>query len=156
MPGKFISYNNISPKISGEAFIAPSADIIGDVEIGSKTGIWFNCVLRGDVAEIRVGGRTNIQDGTILHVTRKSSHNPAGFPLIIGSDVTVGHQCMLHGCTLGDRILVGMGSLIMDGVIVEDDVFIGAGSVVIDDVSEHSKVVGVPAKKIKPGGDIDN
>ena len=85
---------------------------------------------RGDVNHIQIGARTNIQDGTILHVTRKSVHNPAGFPLIIGTDVTVGHQCMLHGCTMGDRILVGMGSVVMDGVIVEDDVFIGAGSVV--------------------------
>ena len=85
----------------------------------------------GDVNNVKIGHRTNIQDGTVLHVTRKSSANSEGNPLIIGKDVTVGHKCMLHGCTLGNRILVGMGAIIMDGAIIEDDVFIGAGSLVV-------------------------
>ena len=85
---------------------------------------------RGDVNHIVIGERTNVQDGTVLHVTRKSASNPEGFPLLIGDDVTIGHMCMLHGCQLGNRILVGMGAIIMDGAVVQDDVFIGAGTLV--------------------------
>ena len=124
------AYKGITPTLGNKVFIEDSAVLYGEIHLADDVSIWPLVAARGDVNHIDIGTRTNIQDGTILHVTRKSSHNPAGFPLIIGSDVTVGHQCMLHGCTLGDRILVGMGSVIMDGVIVEDDVFIGAGSVV--------------------------
>lgn len=98
--------------------------------MGDDSSIWPLVAARGDVNHIRIGARTNVQDGTILHVTRKSQSNPQGHPLVIGDDVTIGHQCMLHGCRLGDRILVGMGAIIMDGAVVEDDVFIGAGALV--------------------------
>jgi carbonic anhydrase/acetyltransferase-like protein (isoleucine patch superfamily) len=121
---KFLSYNGISPKIADGVFIAPSADIIGDVIIGSKSGIWFGCVLRGDVAEIRVGERTNIQDGTTIHVTRN------GHPTIIGSGVTVGHKALLHACKLEDSCFVGMGAILMDDVIVESGAMVAAGSLV--------------------------
>ncbi|MGJ8694370.1 MAG: gamma carbonic anhydrase family protein [Thalassotalea sp.] len=124
------SFKSISPKIGNNTYVDNSAVLIGDIVIGNDSSIWPLVAGRGDVNIIRIGDRTNIQDGSILHVTRFSEQNPDGFPLIIGDDVTVGHQCMLHGCTLGNRILVGMGAIIMDGVTVEDDVFIGAGTLV--------------------------
>ncbi|MDG1752705.1 MAG: gamma carbonic anhydrase family protein [Thalassotalea sp.] len=124
------SYKGITTIIGENSYVDESAVLIGDIVLGNDVSVWPLVAGRGDVNKIRIGNRTNIQDGTILHVTRRSSHQPDGFPLIIGDDVTVGHQCMLHGCTLGNRILVGMGAIIMDGTIVEDDVFIGAGTVV--------------------------
>lgn len=145
------AYKGITPTLGNKVFIEDSAVLYGEIHLADDVSIWPLVAARGDVNHIDIGTRTNIQDGTILHVTRKSSHNPAGFPLIIGSDVTVGHQCMLHGCTLGDRILVGMGSVIMDGVIVEDDVFIGAGSVVPPNKTLKSGYlyVGNPIKQIR-------
>lgn len=118
------TYKGIAPTIEDGAFIAPSADIIGDVEIGTKCGIWFGCVLRGDVAPIRVGQRTNIQDGTVIHVTRN------GHPTIIGSGVTIGHQALLHACKLEDSCFVGMGSTIMDDVMVESGAMVAAGALI--------------------------
>jgi len=123
-------YKNIYPTVGTKVYIDPSAVILGDITLGDEVSIWPLVAARGDVNTIVIGDRTNIQDGTVLHVTRKSESNPTGNPLIIGADVTVGHKCMLHGCTLGNRILVGMGAIIMDGAIIEDDVFIGAGSLV--------------------------
>lgn len=124
------SYKGITPIIGSNSYVDESAVLIGDIVLGADVSVWPLVAGRGDVNKIRIGDRTNIQDGTILHVTRKSNNQPDGFPLIIGDDVTVGHQCMLHGCILGNRILVGMGAIIMDGTVVEDDVFIGAGTVV--------------------------
>lgn len=123
-------YKTKQPIIGKHCYIDESSVLVGDVECAEHVGIWPLVAARGDVNHIRIGARTNVQDGTVLHVTRTSEANPKGNPLIIGQDVTVGHNCMLHGCTLGDRILVGMGTIIMDGVIVEDDVFIGAGTLV--------------------------
>ncbi len=124
------SYKGIFPTIGECCYVDQSAVIVGDIAIGKDSSIWPFVAARGDVNVIRIGQRTNVQDGTVLHVTRKSASNPSGFPLTIGDDVTIGHKCMLHGCTLGSRILVGMGALIMDGAIVEDDVFIGAGTLI--------------------------
>ncbi|WP_334014158.1 gamma carbonic anhydrase family protein [Alteromonas sp. S167] len=124
------SFKGISPTLGKNVYVDGSARIVGDVVLGDDASIWPLVAARGDVNKIRIGARSNVQDGSVLHVTRKSSQNPEGFPLIIGEDVTVGHKCMLHGCQLGDRILVGMGAIIMDGVVVEDDVFIGAGTLV--------------------------
>ena len=124
------SYRGITPQIANRVYIDASAVLVGDITLADDVSIWPLVAARGDVNTITIGARTNIQDGTVLHVTRKSSTNPEGNLLAIGEDVTVGHKCMLHGCVLGDRILVGMGAIIMDGVIVEDDVFIGAGSLV--------------------------
>ena len=124
------SYRNITPSFDEHVYIDESAILVGDITIGEQSSIWPLVAARGDVNYIRIGKRTNIQDGTVLHLTRKSAQNPDGFPLIIGDDVTVGHKCMLHGCQLGNRILVGMGAIIMDGAVVQDDVFIGAGSLV--------------------------
>ena len=123
-------YNGILPTLGNANYIDPSSVLIGDITLGDDVSIWLLVAARGDVNLITIGARTNIQDGTVLHVTRKSANNPTGNPLIIGEDVTVGHKCMLHGCTLGDRILVGMGAIIMDGAVIENDVFIGAGSLV--------------------------
>ena len=123
-------YKGILPSIGSDNYIDKSAILVGDITLSDDVSIWPLVAARGDVNTITIGTRTNIQDGTVLHVTRKSPENPQGNPLIIGSDVTVGHKCMLHGCQLGDRILVGMGAIIMDGAVIEDDVFIGAGSLV--------------------------
>jgi len=124
------SYRGITPSIGRDVYIDPAAVLVGDISLANDVSIWPLVAARGDVNTITIGARTNIQDGTVLHVTRKSNSNPDGNLLAIGEDVTVGHKCMLHGCVLGDRILVGMGAIIMDGVVVEDDVFIGAGSLV--------------------------
>lgn len=119
-----IPYKGVLPKIAEDAFLAPSADIIGDVEIGSKVGVWFGVVIRGDVAPIRVGDRTNIQDGTVIHVTRN------GHPTLIGTGVTIGHQALLHACRLEDSCFVGMGATIMDDVVVESGAMVAAGALI--------------------------
>lgn len=124
------TYKRITPSFGSRNYIDDSAVLYGDIELGDDASIWPLVAARGDVNHIRIGERTNVQDGTVLHVTRTSEKFPKGFPLVIGDDVTIGHKCMLHGCTLGNRILVGMGAIVMDGAVVEDDVFIGAGTVV--------------------------
>ena len=146
------SYKKIRPDVADSCYIDESAVLVGRVECAADVSIWPLVAARGDVNYIKIGARSNIQDGTVLHVTRVSQANPAGFPLIIGEDVTVGHKCMLHGCTLGDRILVGMGAIIMDGAIVESDVFIGAGSLVPPNKTLQSGYlyVGNPVKQVRP------
>jgi carbonic anhydrase/acetyltransferase-like protein (isoleucine patch superfamily) len=146
------SFKGISPTLGKDVYVDSSARIVGDVVLGDDASIWPLVAARGDVNKIRIGARSNVQDGSVLHVTRKSSQNPEGFPLIIGEDVTVGHKCMLHGCQLGDRILVGMGAIIMDGVVVEDDVFIGAGTLVPPNKRLESGYlyVGNPMQKKRP------
>lgn len=114
----------VHPVIHATAFIAPGAAVIGDVEIGEETNIWFGCVVRGDVHRIRIGARTNIQDGTVVHVTRDTG------PTAIGSDVTIGHCALLHACTLEDGCFIGMRATLMDGVIVEKGAWVAAGALV--------------------------
>ena len=145
------SYKNITPTIAQSCFIDPSSILVGDIVIGENSSIWPLVAARGDVNSMRIGSNSNIQDGTVLHVTRKSTGNPRGYPLIIGDYVTVGHKCMLHGCTLGNRILVGMGAIVMDGAIVEDDVIIGAGSLIPPNKTLKSGYlyVGSPAKQAR-------
>lgn len=135
-------YKGISPQIAASAFIEQSANIIGDVQVGADSSVWFNCVLRGDVYYIRVGESTNIQDGTIIHVTS------GRFPTIIGNRVTIGHGVILHGCTVKDRSLVGIGSIILDDVVVGEESFIAAGSLVTPGtvIPPRSMVMGSPAK----------
>ena len=146
------AYKGITPTLGNSVYIEDSAVLYGDITLADDVSIWPLVAARGDVNDITIGERSNIQDGTILHVSRPTASNQSGYPLIIGADVTVGHQCMLHGCVLGDRILVGMGSVVMDGVIVEDDVFIGAGSVVPPNKTLKSGFlyVGNPIKQIRP------
>jgi carbonic anhydrase/acetyltransferase-like protein (isoleucine patch superfamily) len=145
-------YKGIHPSIASNIYIDSSAVLVGDITLSDDVSIWPLVAARGDVNKIRIGSRTNIQDGSVLHVTRKSLNNPEGNPLIIGDDVTIGHKCMLHGCQLGNRILVGMGTIIMDGVIIEDDVFIGAGSLVPPNKTLVSGYlyVGNPVKQARP------
>jgi len=122
--GFVLSYRDRLPKIAGDVFIAPTASVIGNVEIGSRSSIWFGTVVRGDVNEIRIGDNTNIQDNSVIHVTRN------GLGTYIGSGVTVGHMAILHACTLEDGSFVGMGAKLLDGVIVETDAMVAAGALV--------------------------
>jgi carbonic anhydrase/acetyltransferase-like protein (isoleucine patch superfamily) len=114
----------VRPRIDARAFVAPGAAVIGDVEIGEDSGIWFGCVVRGDVNRVRIGKRTNVQDGTVIHVTRHTG------PTTIGDDVTIGHSALLHACTLEDACFVGMRATIMDGVVVEKGAWVAAGALV--------------------------
>ncbi|MEQ5205025.1 gamma carbonic anhydrase family protein, partial [Providencia rettgeri] len=123
-------YLETFPSVAANVFIDPSSVVIGDVRLAEDVSIWSLSVLRGDVNYISIGARTNIQDGSVLHVTHKSTNNPDGNPLIIGEDVTGGHKVMLHGCTIGIGVLVGMGSVVFDGAVIEDDVVVGANSLV--------------------------
>lgn len=138
-------YLGTFPKIGENVFIASGAKIIGDVEIGNDSSIWYNVVVRGDVNYIRIGEMTNIQDSSMLHVTNQTH------PLIIGSQVTVGHSVTLHGCTLKDLCLIGMGAVVLDGAIIEEKSFVAAGSVVTPNFVAPSGylVGGVPAKVIR-------
>jgi carbonic anhydrase/acetyltransferase-like protein (isoleucine patch superfamily) len=136
------SYQGIKPKIAASAFIEASAQIIGDVEIDQHSSVWFNCVIRGDVNKIRIGHSTNIQDGTVIHVTNGL------YPTSIGNCVTVGHGVVLHGCTVKDRSLVGIGSIVLDDVIIGEMSFIAAGSLVTPGtvIPPRSLVMGSPAR----------
>jgi carbonic anhydrase/acetyltransferase-like protein (isoleucine patch superfamily) len=137
-----VPYNGVTPRIASSAFIAEHAHIIGDVHIGKQSSVWFNCVLRGDCYYIRIGDSTNIQDGTIIHVTQ------GRFPTIIGDRVTVGHSAVLHGCTVKDRCLVGIGAIVLDDVTIGEESFIAAGSLVTPGsvIPPRSMVMGSPAK----------
>jgi carbonic anhydrase/acetyltransferase-like protein (isoleucine patch superfamily) len=124
------TYQQFTPQLGERVFVDASAVVLGDVELGADSSVWPLTVIRGDMHQIRIGQRSSIQDGSVLHITHAGPFNPEGYPLIIGDDVTVGHKVTLHGCSLGSRILVGMGSIVMDGAVVEDEVIIGAGSLV--------------------------
>ncbi|MBU2897641.1 gamma carbonic anhydrase family protein [Vibrio hepatarius] len=128
--GPLRSYKGISPQLGQRVYVDGSSVLVGDIRIGNDSSIWPFVAARGDVNHIHIGERTNIQDGSVLHVTHKNQENPSGFPLIIGNDVTIGHKVMLHGCIIKDRVLVGMGAIILDGALIETNVMIGAGSLV--------------------------
>ncbi len=136
------SFKGITPQAARTAFIEASAQVIGDVHIGEHSSVWFNCVLRGDVYHIRVGDYSNIQDGTIIHVTS------GRFATIIGNQVTVGHGVVLHGCTVADNCLVGIGSIVLDDVTIGEGSLIAAGSLVTPGtvIPPRSLVMGSPAK----------
>ncbi|AFT68413.1 Bacterial transferase hexapeptide repeat protein [Alloalcanivorax dieselolei B5] len=118
------------PQLGERVYVDAAATVIGDVALGEDCSIWPGAVVRGDMHRIRIGARTSVQDNAVLHITHASRFNPDGFPLSIGEDVTLGHQAMLHGCTVGNRVMVGMQAMIMDGAVVEDDVMIAAGTLV--------------------------
>ncbi len=124
------AYLDHLPVFAEKVWIDPAATVIGQVTLAEDVSLWPNVVLRGDVNEIRVGARTNIQDGTICHVTHDGPYSPGGLPLVLGEDITVGHAAILHACTIGDRCLIGMGALVMDGARIGDDVMVAAGSLV--------------------------
>ena len=118
---------NHTPQIHESCLIDETSVIIGEVSLAEDVSVWPYAVLRGDVNSISIGARSNVQDGSVLHVSHKNAEKPEGSPLVIGEDVTVGHKVMLHGCRIGDRVLIGMGTIILDDTVIEDDVMIGAG-----------------------------
>lgn len=140
-----IPYLGKTPKLHESVFVAPGVRIIGDVEIGAESSVWFNTVIRGDVHWIRIGKQTNVQDGTVLHVTEGQN------PLLIGNSVTIGHMAMLHGCTVKDFALIGIGSIILDGAVIGKEAFIGAGSLVPPNMIVPPRVLclGRPAKPVR-------
>ncbi len=139
------------PVIAPDAWIDETAVVIGDVTLGAGASLWPGVIVRGDINYIRIGERTNIQDGSVLHVTHDSRFAPGGFPLVIGPDVTVGHRVVLHGCELGHHCLVGMGAVVMDGARVEPYVVIGAGSLVPGGkrLESGQLYIGSPARRIR-------
>lgn len=145
------SFRGHTPVLGHRVFIDPSAVVLGDVVLGDDVSVWPGTIVRGDMHSIRIGARTSVQDGSVLHITHASDFNPGGWPLTIGSEVTVGHNATLHGCTLGDRILVGMGAIVMDGAIVEDNVVIAAGALITPQKRLESGYLyaGVPAKQVR-------
>ncbi len=135
----------ISPTIPESCFIAPNATIVGDVEMGEECSVWFNAVVRGDVNSIRMGDKVNIQDGACIHCTYEKTK------VVIGNNVSIGHHALVHGCTLEDNVLIGMGAIVMDNVMVGTNTIIAAGAVVLENtVCESGSIyAGVPAKKVK-------
>ncbi|MGB0955526.1 MAG: gamma carbonic anhydrase family protein [Panacagrimonas sp.] len=123
-------YDGIRPQLAQGVYVDEAARVIGDVQIGQDSSIWPFAAVRGDVHHIRIGARSNIQDNAVLHVTHDGPYSPGGSPLLIGDDVTVGHGAILHACRIGNRVLIGMGAIVLDGAVIEDDVFVAAGSLV--------------------------
>ncbi len=140
--GPLFAFEGIVPKVAPDAFIAPSAAVIGDVEIGSETGIWFHCLVRGDLNIIRIGARTNIQDGTVIHV------DSGGLATYIGDDVTVGHNAVIHACTLKNRAFVGISATVLDGAVIEEGGMLGAGGLLTPGkvIGPNELWTGAPAK----------
>lgn len=140
-----------TPKIHETAFIAPGCTIIGDVEIGAGSSIWYNCVLRADVAPIRIGERTNVQDGSVLHCDGPKPGDEDGCPLIIGNDVLIGHMAMVHGCTIHDRGFVGLGAIAMNKSVIASDAMLGAGAMLTERkvMGERELWAGRPAKLLR-------
>lgn len=152
MEKTIVSYQGMEPHMDPGTWIAPGATVIGDVEIGEKSSVWFGCVIRGDVHRIRIGARTNIQDLSMVHVTHyKHPDKSDGHPTIIGDDVTVGHRVMLHGCTIEDACLIGMSATILDGAVIGRESIVGAGALVTGGkiFPPRSLILGSPAKAVR-------
>ncbi|NOU24064.1 MAG: gamma carbonic anhydrase family protein [Methylotenera sp.] len=145
------NFQNKAPQLAPSTYVHESAIVIGEVSIGENSSVWPGAVIRGDVNFIRIGKNTNIQDLSILHVNHKSSEDPEGSPLIIGDYVTIGHTVILHGCTIEDECLIGMGSIVMDKAIVQKQVLLAAGSLVPEGkiLESGNLYVGRPAKKVR-------
>lgn len=137
--------NNIHPKFGNNCFIAPNATIVGDVVMGDECSVWFNAVVRGDVHYIKIGNKVNVQDGAVIHCTYQKH------PTNIGNNVSIGHNAIVHGCTVHDNVLIGMGAIVMDRCVIHSNSIIAAGAVVLEDtvVEEGCIYAGVPAKKVK-------
>jgi len=137
--------NGISPQIPNDCYIAENATIVGDVKMGNQCSVWFNAVIRGDVNYIKMGNKVNVQDGAVIHATYKTS------PTNIGNNVTIGHNAIVHGCTIQDNVLIGMGSIVMDDCVVESNCIIAAGAVVTKNIKLEAGSIyaGIPARKIK-------
>ncbi|ASK28107.1 gamma carbonic anhydrase family protein [Neisseria chenwenguii] len=145
------TFQKHAPQIDESCFIDETAVVIGEIELAADVSVWPLAVLRGDVNFIRIGARSNVQDGSVLHVSHKNAQKPDGSPLIVGEDVTIGHKVMLHGCRIGNRVLVGMSTVILDDAVIEDDVMIGAGSLVPPRKRLESGYlyVGSPVKQVR-------
>jgi carbonic anhydrase/acetyltransferase-like protein (isoleucine patch superfamily) len=144
-------YLDVVPRLGANIYVDPAALVIGDVEIGDDASLWPFAVARGDVHFIRIGARTNVQDGAVLHVTHDGDFTPGGFPLIIGDDVTIGHGAIVHACTVKDACLIGMNATVLDGAVVNRHSLIGAGAVVAPGkvVGEGELWVGNPARRMR-------
>jgi carbonic anhydrase/acetyltransferase-like protein (isoleucine patch superfamily) len=151
------AYEGVRPHLGDDVYIDPAAHVIGDVEIGTDASLWPCAVARGDVHHVRIGARTNVQDGAILHVTHAGEHTGDGFPCLIGDDVTIGHAAVVHACTIGDACLVGMHATVLDGVVVARHAMIGAGAVVTPGkrVGEGELWVGNPARCVRRLSDAE-
>ena len=145
-----IQYEDVMPNVHPSVFVAQGAMLIGDVAIGEEASIWFNAVLRGDVEPIRVGCRTNVQDGAVLHTDKT-------FPCLIGDDVTVGHGAILHGCTIGDGALIGMGAILLTGSVIGENAVVAAGTLVREgqEIPAGALALGVPAKVRREATDAE-
>ncbi len=146
------AYKGVLPTVATGVYIDPAALVIGDVSIGADSSVWPMTVVRGDVNSIRIGSHTNIQDGSVLHVTHRYKDLPDGYALTVGDHVTVGHKVILHGCSVGDYCLIGMGATLMDGAVVPSQVLIGAGSLVPPGKVLESGYLwlGSPVRKVRP------
>jgi len=149
--GNIRPFDGLAPQIDASAWIDESAVVVGDVHVGPGASLWPQVVARGDIMEIRIGARSNIQDGSVLHVSHDSEFLPGGAPLIVGDEVTVGHNVILHGCRLEARCLIGMGSIVMDRAVVRSEVVVGAGSVVPGGKVLESGYLymGTPARRVR-------
>lgn len=144
-----LAVNNISPVIPDNCFIADNCTIVGDVKLGDNCSVWFNAIIRGDVHSIEIGDRSNIQDGAVIHCTYQKAKT------VIGNDVSIGHRAIVHGCTVHDHVLIGMGAIVMDHAIINEYCIIAAGSIILENTICESGYIyaGSPAKKIKPISD---
>jgi carbonic anhydrase/acetyltransferase-like protein (isoleucine patch superfamily) len=145
------SYKGVMPTLGARAYVDPAATVIGDVVLGDDVSIWPGAVLRGDVHYIRIGARSNVQDGTIVHVTHDGPYSPGGFPTIVGDGVTIGHAAVIHACTIEDYSLIGMHATVLDGATIKKYGFVGAGSVIPPGkvVGERELWLGNPAQRVR-------
>ena len=151
-------YRNVLPALGARVYVDPAASVIGDVVLGDDVSVWPNTVIRGDVNFIRIGDRTNLQDGTIVHVSHDGPHAKlGGFATRIGRDVTIGHKAIIHACTIEDAVLVGMGAIVLDGAVIRKHGFVGAGALVAPGkvVGEGELWLGNPAKKVRMLSDAE-
>ena len=148
---RLISFGGKTPLVDPTAFVAPGAVLIGDVEIGPEASIWYNCVLRGDVNRIRIGARSNLQDGSVVHVDSPRPGSEAGLPTIVGEEVLIGHMAMVHGCLLHDRAFVGLGAIVMDGCEIESGAMLAAGALLTPGrrIPAGQLWAGRPAKHVR-------
>jgi carbonic anhydrase/acetyltransferase-like protein (isoleucine patch superfamily) len=148
---RLLPYRGVVPRLARGAWVAPGATLVGDVELGPDASVWYGCVLRGDVHRIRVGARSNVQDLSVVHVTRER------FATEIGADVTVGHRAVVHGCWIGDGALIGIGAIILDGATVGEGAWIGAGAVVTPGTAIPPRMLalGAPARPVRAVGDTE-